>query len=101
MTGHFDVKRYDYAERNYRLLNGTTKTVPAHYECYYYWNGKEFAHYKSRDDMIYLNSNYLGRDRNLSYIERMKSSDYPEVWAHFAEMLKITENTALCEYFNI
>ncbi len=102
MTGKITVKRYEHKERTRKLPNGqVVVAAPASNESYYYWNGKEIAHYRSRDDRIGLNSDYLSRDTKASYMDRMKKSKYPEMWADLVEFLNVDENTRLTEYFNV
>ena len=100
MTGHITVKRYDYPERTRRYRNGETHTIPAFFESYYFWNGKEIAYYNSRNDTLFLSTARLGRSRE-DYFERMKKAPKPEMWADLTEFLGITENTRLSEYFNL
>ena len=101
MTGSITVKRHDYPERIRHLRNGSTRIIPACYECVYYWNGKEIAYYASREDVVYLKTDYLGRGENLSYFERMRASEDPEMWADLVQFLKINSGTKLRGYFNI
>ena len=101
MTGNITVKRRDYPERVRTLRSGRTRVIPAHYECTYYWKGKEIAYYVSREDVVYLKTDYLGRGKGLSYFERMKTSEDPEMWADLVQFLKINSDTKLSEYFNI
>lgn len=92
------VKRRDHKARPFTTRAGTPRTIPAHYECYYYWNGMEIAHYTSQDDTIYLRTDYLARPLSLPYTERMAKSKYPEMWAELTAFLKINEDTRLSEY---
>lgn len=100
MTGCITVKRTDHPERT-RTVNrktGKTVVVPAHYECWYYWNGKEIAHYTSTDDIVYLRTDYLARPLSLPYAERMEKAPCPEMWADLVAFLDINKDTALSEY---
>ena len=101
MTGKITVKRHDYPERIRHLRNGSTKVIPAYYECIYYWNDKEIAYYVSREDVVYLKTDYLGRGKDLRYFGRMKASNDPGMWADLVQFLKINSDTKLSEYFNI
>ena len=103
MTGSITVKRHDYPERT-RIVNrrtGKTVIIPAFYECHYYWNGNEIAFYNSRDDVLYLNTAHLSRGKSLSYFERMRASEGPEMWVDLVQLLKINSGTKLRGYFNI
>ena len=52
------VRRKDFKE--IRLKNG--KVIPKCYECRYYSDGKEIAWYTSKDDTIFLRTDYIGTD---------------------------------------
>lgn len=96
-----EVKRTDYPEKviqNKRL--GTSMVRAAWYECSYRWNGREIATYDSKEDIIRLNTDYLGGSFRATYFERMKTSKYADAFAELVEFLNINENTALSEYMS-
>ena len=84
------TKRFDYKEKKYR-----NKVVPAFYEIYYFWNGKNIAWFSSKDNTLYLNTRMLGNDFEKSYFERMNESKYKEAFEELIEFIHIKEETKL------
>lgn len=83
MTEVIRVQRIDYPAHTRTINRRTNKTVtvPARYECYYYWNGEEIAYYRSDDNTVYLRTDYLGKPISRDYMGRMKKAPRPEMWA--------------------
>ncbi len=97
MTGRIAVKRIDHPEHT-STRHRKTITIPAHYKCYYYWNGMEVAWYDSVKDTVYLKTELLGHDFKKPMLERMKTSTYAHIWADLTEFLNINQDTQLGEY---
>lgn len=90
------TKRFDYKEKKYR-----NKVVPAFYEIYYFWNGKNIAWFSSKGNTLYLNTRMLGNDFKKSYFERMNESKYKEAFEELIEFIHIKEETKLSEFMNM
>ena len=90
------TKRFDYKEKKYR-----NKVVPAFYEIYYFWNGKNIAWFSSKCNTLYLNTRMLGNDFEKSYFERMNESKYKEAFEELIEFIHIKEETKLSEFMNM
>jgi hypothetical protein len=95
-----EIKRYEHKERVIQYKNGLVKTIPAYYECYYYYNGIEVAWYKSKDDVLCLKTKYIERDRTKSDYERALNGSYKEVYSYLFSMLGIDETSRLSEYMS-
>ena len=90
------TKRFDYKEKKYR-----NKVVPAFYEIYYFWNGKNIAWFSSKYNTLYLNTRMLGNDFEKSYFERMNESKYKEAFEELIEFIHINEETKSSEFMNM
>lgn len=90
------TKRFDHKEMKFR-----NKTIPAFYECYYYWNGKKIAWYSGRDNTLYLNTRMLGNDFKKSYFERTKESKYKEAFEELVDFFHIDESAKLSEFMDM
>lgn len=91
-----ELKRYDYPER---ISKKTGKVISTeHYEIYFYVNGIEFAWYDSKEDVLFLNSKYLGDVFNLTYSERIENCKYKNEFEQILNKFEFTENTKLSEY---
>ena len=88
--------RFDNNEKKFR-----NKVVPASYEIYYFWNGKQIALFNSEDDTLYLNAWMLGNDFKKSYFERMNESKYKEAFEELIEFIPIEEETKLSEFMDM
>lgn len=97
------VQRTDYKERTItnRRTGKVIKTIPAHYECRYLCDGKEIAWYDSKDNVVYLRTDYLAKPFSAPYEERMKNSKYVAMWNELIEFLNINKDTRLSEYTNL
>lgn len=90
-------KKFEYKERI--LCNG--KIIPAHFECHYYWNGKIFAYYESRENVIYLNSRMLDKNFNDPYEKRIQNSKYRESFDELFKQLLVDEQTRFSEFLDM
>jgi hypothetical protein len=90
------TKRFDYKEKKYR-----NKVVPAFYEIYYFWNGKNIAWFSSKDNTLYLNARMLGNDFKKSYFERMNESKYKEAFEELVNFLSLDRASKLSEFMNM
>lgn len=94
-----DVKREDYPELNFKGV------IPAHYKCIYRYNGRKIAFYNSREDCLYLNSDYIdrrkdgARDRSGATYTRAMNCKLAEAYEELFAMLGVDEKTHLSEFF--
>ena len=86
-------KRYDYAEKIIKRGKSTI-VIPKHYNIYYYVGKKEIANYNSKEDTLYLRSDFLERDFKKDYKERIKGSMFETEYAGLLEKYNnISEST--------
>ena len=107
-----EVIRTNYPEKTIHFKNGTEKFIPARYECKYRYEGKTIGFYDSKDDIVYLNDDYINagldyRDRkkwakwcHTSPYDRAKSCPNHEAYDYLFAMLGIDETTRLSEYMD-
>ena len=96
------VKRTDYEAKTFRnKRTGRTRLVPSHYECRYIYDGKEIAFYESRDDVLYLKTDYIGSDFKRSEYDRALTSKYSEAYSYLFQMLNCDSTTRMSEYTNL
>ena len=95
------VKRYDYEEKTIHYKDGRVRVIPKHHECYYYYNGVEIATYESKDDVLYLKTKYIERNRNKSDYERALNGTYKEAYQYLFNMLGVDKTSRLSEYMNM
>lgn len=88
------VNRKNYPERTDR--NG--KMIPAEYTCSYRYEGKEIAKYYSREDILYLRSDYILCDFSKSHFERATTGEYAEAYKYLFGMLGVDETSNMSEY---
>lgn len=94
-----EFKRYNYPGR---ISKKTGKIICSeHYEIYCYVNGKEFAQYESKEDVLYLNAKYLGNEFKRTYSERIANCKYKNEFNAILNELETGENTKLSEYCNM
>lgn len=89
-----EVKRQDYPARTDRAGN----TIPAHFECYYMADGKQIAHYTSRNDTLYLRTDYIGTEWSKSPYERALECSHREDYKYLFAMLGADGTTKMSEY---
>lgn len=90
-------KKFEYKERDM----GNGKIIPAHFECYYYWNNKVIACYESLENVVYLNSRMLDKNVNDFYSKRIQNSKYSEAFDELIEQLQINDQTKFSEFFDM
>ena len=99
------VERKDYKERTYTKKNGDEVVQPAWHECRYWipsiaGRRIEIAKYNSRDDIVYLKSDFIGSDTSASVYQRAFSGRHSAAYRELFNMLGIDEKTHLSEYTN-
>lgn len=92
-----EVKRRDYPQRMGR--NG--KEIPASFECKYIAGGKVIAYYESKQDTLYLKTDYIGTDWSKSPYERALSCERKEEYKYLFNMLGADNTSKISEYTNI
>ena len=95
------VKRYDYDEKTIHYKDGRVRVIPKHHECYYYYNGMEIATYESKDDVLYLKTRCIERDRTKSDYRRALDGQFKEAFGYLFAMLGVDENSRLSEYMSM
>ena len=89
-----DVKRTNYPER----VSRSGKVIPAEYSCSYRHDGKELAKYYSREDVLYLRTEYIGSDFEKSAYQRALGCEYAEAYKYLFGMLGVDETSNISEY---
>ena len=99
------VKRNDYKEHIFRGI-----VRPAYYECEYFFEGRKIAFYDSRDDTLYLNSDFIDRDkegkrdrarRDETAYNRALSCKIAEAYKELFAMLGCDSETHFSEYIDL
>ena len=95
-----EVKRTDHQEivRRSRKTGEVIEVIPARYECSYRYNGREIAHYYSRDDTMALMTDLIGHDFKKSVYERAITCKHKDAYIELFQMLGIDRTTHLTEY---
>ena len=88
------VNRKNYPER----VGRGGKIIPAEHACSYRYQGKEIAKYYSRDDILYLRSDYIVCDFSKTRFERATTGAYAEAYKYLFGMLGVDETSNLSEY---
>ena len=95
------VKRTDYKSRTIHYRNGRESVIPARYECRYLHNGREIATYDSKDDVLYLKTDYIGSDFKRPPYDRALTCAFKEAYSHLFQMLNVDSTSSISEYTNL
>ena len=96
-----EVKRNNYPERvrTSRHTGKVLSVTPAFHVCGYFHNGREIAKYDSRDDCLYLRTDYIGCDFSRSAYDRAVSSErFGEAYRYLFAMLNVDQTSTISEY---
>lgn len=89
-----EVKRSDHPAKT--LRNGEIR--PAFYECHYYHNGKQIAWYDSKQDVIYLRTDFIGTNFKETPYTRALKCPMSDAYKYLFEMLNVDEKTKISEF---
>lgn len=95
------VKRNNHPAREIRSRHTgeVIRTIPEHYECGYFYEGREIARYWSQDDCLCLRTEYIGCDFKRSAYDRAVSSEkYGEAYQYLFAMLNVDRTSNISEY---